>query len=472
MGYVIGFDLGTSYIKCSIVDIQGRCLSVGRVPTPKHKDGNLEVIKPNSFWHALSTCIVQVQKDSGITLSAIEAISYASQANSFIALDFEDKPLTDIILWTSEFENKIPADLRELLFSNRFLEESGIGAPSAGILLAKLHWLHRNRDSMLTRADRILTISDYFVYGLTGRAVADTSSTSLTGLLNIKTQKWNTPICDLVGLTSDKLSTPVPVGTLAGTTFTHWSTTLGFNRDVPVFSGGLDHLIASYGAGLGAIGNVSESTGTVLAAITLNHDNKARKDIIVGPTLDQEVYSHLCFSPHGAGIIEQFHDKYTKGLDYKQMFALTDDVFYSASQLGIPPDSNHILEQVKTHISRRSAPIGVGLNTILEIIAYRTTQLIGQLSPGIGQEAILATGGGGKIRKLLEIKADMTGTPLKTCQQPELGAFGAAMIAAYGLGWFDSLQAVQTSWVQVSDTISPDLNRQRLYTHWMENKTE
>jgi xylulokinase len=472
MGYVIGFDLGTSYIKCSIFDRHGRCLSVGRVPAPTHREGGLHVVKPNAFWSALSTCLVQAHTESGVLPSDIDAISYASQANSFIVLDADGTPLTDIILWTTEFEKEMPEDLSEVFTSDTFLEQSGMGAPSAGILLAKLHWMNRNQGQLVSRADRILTIAGFLVYGLTGRAVIDTSSTSLTGLLNIKTQKWNTSLCNLINIQPEKLGFPVPVGTQAGTTSTHRSSALGFKNDTPVFAGGLDHLAASYGAGLGAIGNISESTGTVLAAITLNTDSQTRKNIIVGPTLERGVYSHLCFSPCGAGIIEQFHDRYTQELDYQHMFALADDVSHSAAELGIAPDSDSLLDQVHAHISKSDIPLGVGLNAVLEIIAYRSLRLIRQLTPGIGQEAVLATGGGSRSKKLLKIKADMTGVPLKTCQQQELGTFGAAMIAACGLGWFDSLQDVQTSWVQVTNTIQPDLQHQKLYKEWMGNSQD
>jgi xylulokinase len=469
MGYVIGFDLGTSYIKCSIVDRQGRCLSVGRVPTPAQRERGMHVMKPDAFWSALSNCLSQVETDSGVLISDIEAISYASQANSFIAFDSDDNPLTDIILWTTEFEQKVPEDLSDVLNSDKFIEQSGLGAPSPGILLAKLHWMGRNQGSLLSRSDHILTIAGYLVYGLTGKAVVDTSSASLTGLVNIQRQEWNTSLCELVGINPRKLGSPVSVGTQAGTTCTSRSLVLGFNSDIPVIAGGLDHLVAAYGAGLGSIGNVSESTGTVLAAITLNHEIQTKKNIIVGPTLERGVYSHLCFSPLGAGIIEQFHDRYMQEMDYQQMFALADDIFHSADKMGIAPDSDSVLDTVHAHISNFEVPLGVGINTILEIIAYRTMNLINQLSDGIGEKAILATGGGNRSTKLLKIKADMSGVPLKTCQQHELGAFGAAMIAAHGLGWFQSLQDVQTSWVQVTNTISPDMNHQKLYKQWMKS---
>lgn len=65
----------------------------------------------------------------------------------------------------------------------------------------------------LARARRLVMLPEYFAGRLAGRFVAEQTNASTTGLMGIETGRWDTPLCELVGLAPCLLPEIVPSGT-------------------------------------------------------------------------------------------------------------------------------------------------------------------------------------------------------------------------------------------------------------------
>ena len=90
----------------------------------------------------------------------------------------------------------------------------------------------------------------------------------MTGLLDIHSERWWDQALKLSGIDSAQLPVPQRMGNFAGLLERGKSEDLGLPPGIPFFIGGLDHHVSAIGAGIPVNGNISESTGTVLACVS------------------------------------------------------------------------------------------------------------------------------------------------------------------------------------------------------------
>ena len=100
MSRYLGIDLGTTYFKAGVYDGEGRLCGLGRESVPKVSEDDRCELSVSGFWKTVAGAISQALSDAGIPASAIDAVSYSSQANSFVLLDGAGEPLTPLILWS------------------------------------------------------------------------------------------------------------------------------------------------------------------------------------------------------------------------------------------------------------------------------------------------------------------------------------------------------------------------------------
>ncbi|NQT60229.1 MAG: FGGY-family carbohydrate kinase [Bacteroidetes bacterium] len=472
MKYVLGYDLGTSYFKAAVVDETGKVLGLGRVRTPKRVDGTIVTITPADFWDALKECTSIALGNASIASSEICGISYGSQANSFILLDESKQPLNDIVVWPTEYTDAIDPKMAAYWNNQEYLRITGQGYTGNGFALAKLLWLQKQQPEMWEKVHHFLTISDYFIYGLTGARVTDTGTSALLGCLDVlKGCFWKEGLVSL-GLNPEIFAEVLSMGEFCGSTISGGSQRLGLDVGIPVFAGGLDHVVAAIGAGLGTVAEVSESTGTVLACIAFQPGYSPQPAVSIGSPIRKGEYSYLSFHDPGAEVIEDYHERYFPKLSIDEMLALVQSSTPGSSglqYLDVMNDSE-MLDRFVGGSGLETHEKGDYIRAITENIANRIRKLSQAVSGGQEVRRIVATGGANRSVDLLQVKADMFFTEVVSCKEKELGTFGAAMIAALGCRWFDDIKSAQESWVQVEWRVQPDYQQYREYQSWITDR--
>ncbi|MBL7005908.1 MAG: hypothetical protein ISR78_02370 [Spirochaetia bacterium] len=472
MKYVLGYDLGTSYFKAAVVDESGKVFGLGRVKTPKKTHGTVVTITPAAFWNALKECTLMALNTAHVSSYEICGISYGSQANSFILLDESRQPLNDIVVWSTEFTDYIDPQMASYWENPKHLRITGQGYSGNGLALAKLLWLKKQYPDMWAKVRHFMTISDYFIYSLTGSVVTDAGTSSLLGCLDIqKGGFWKEGLFSL-GLNPELFAAVLPTGEFCGSTISGVQEILGLDAGIPIFAGGLDHVVAAIGAGLGTVADVSESTGTVLACIAFQPGFSPQPAVSIGSTIQKGTFSYLSFHDPGAQVIEDYHTRYFPELSIDEMLALVQNSTPGSSGL-VYFDTIKDLELGNHFIG------GSGLEThgkgdyiraITENIAYRIGKLSQAVSGGQEVRRIVATGGANRSVDLLQVKADMFFTEVISCKEKELGTFGAAMIAANGCRWFNTMESAQEAWVKIALRVQPDYQKYREYQSWIADR--
>lgn len=429
MGFFAGIDLGTSYFKVGIYDDAGRLCGLGRESVPKRLAGDRCELPVRDFWGTLQACIAQALSEAGIAATDIAGISYSSQANSFVLLDSCAEPLTDLILWPDSRAKGDCEKLQALASAPDFMDKTGLGIDlNEEFMVAKLDWFQKHEPDIWGRTAYVMTISDMLVYDLTGCRVGDLDTASMTGLLDVAGQKWSSRALETVGLTEGMLSQPLPTGALAGKVKPAAAALSGLAEGTPVYLGSLDHYAVAIGAGILQGGRISESTGTVLAAVGYSEGYSPRKGIITSPGLDAAHYFRLAFDGNGATAVEWYQKNYAPE---KTILQLEDEA------RGIPagcdgltalpkPDSYKGLEGF-SNIRPEHTPAHF-LRAIFESTAATLVQLVDKLDPGKQAAEVIPSGGGARNTLWLQIKSEMLQLKYLPQASGELATKGAALI--------------------------------------------
>jgi len=463
MDLFLGIDLGTSYFKAGLFDAQGRLRGLGRVAVPKYTPTATVCELPvEAFWSALQQTVGQAMQEAGAQPAQVKALSYASQANSFVLLDRHHQTLTPLILWPDERGGEVHPDLEAFCKLQAWRGKTGMGIPlSKHSAVNKLLWYHGQR-GMLKNAAKMLTISDYLTFVLTGELVGDLSTASLLGLLDVQGSSWWPEAVACVLPNTSYVVQPQRTGTAAGSLTREGASLLGLHRDTQFFLGGLDHHIAAIGAGVHTGDRLSESTGTVLATVRYTDYYLPKETVCVAPGLDVDHYFNMTFDNNGAGFLEWYQQTRAPQFPLQQLLQAAATIAPGAD--GLQAQVHRKADETLYRFEGADAIHGHGhyVRAILESTAWRLADILHKLD-GEAYTPVVSTGGGARSTLWTSIKASITGRPFLIPACAEAACLGGALVAATGYGLFDTYSTAAGTWVRYQPAIEPDEKEQVQY---------
>lgn len=433
MALFLGIDLGTSYFKAGLFDRRGTLRGLGRVAvaTSTPAPGRFELPAP-TFWELLRQAVGAALREAGVAPGEIAGLSYSSQASTFLLLDDHDRPLTPLISWRdTRGEGPEPA-LAAFSEGDRFQEKIGFRGLTSHSAVSKWRWFQRHEPALWQRARRVMTMSDYFTYALTGERRGDAGTAAFLGLYDLQLREWWPAALSAFAIEARTLSMPLPPGSPCAQTTAIAATLLGLPSGIPFAVGSLDHHVGAIGAGLGLWADTSITTGTVLAAMALVEGVRDRSGCFHGAHTDGLRCYRLAFDAAGAGCLEEYQRRRAPALSLEAL-----------------------LEQAKHEDGKGPGGHGQAVRRMLEEIAQTHRALVQRVSSGAEGGNILATGGGARSALWLQIKADALGRPLVTSQSPEQGCLGAAIFAAVAAREFAAIAEAQTAMTRRGETYGP-----------------
>ena len=458
MGFYLGIDLGTSYFKAGVFDETGRLKGLGRQYVSKNTgDGTFCELPVALFWDTLSACVGEALQNAKIISDEILAVSYSSQANSFILLDDKDEPLTSLILWPDNRAEETDPPVWGLDNENEFLGKTGLGiAPNPQFAVAKINWFQKKQPKTWERVKSILFISDYLTLKITGQKICDVSTVSLTGLLDVKKCQWWDSALKSFSLNPSYLATPKRTGSYIGLLTETGAGLMGLSPGTPYYLGGLDHHCAAIGSGVLQNNNISESTGTVLSCVGYSHEYTPGAVYCTAPGLTTGHYFQMAFDDNGAVSLEWYRKNFASEYTIQEMLEMAKDVKNGSDGLVAKPCANKYqgltgFENVKPFHKH-----GHFVRAILESTAVSLINLIDVVKPPSFNGGIVSTGGGARSNLWVAIKANRVNSEFFIPENNETACLGAAMIGAVGtcnLGfWYD----VANNWVRYKEIVKPN----------------
>jgi len=441
----LGIDVGTTHTKVLALDVSdGRTLALESASTPVHRDADGDAHRPLEILQTVLDLVGRVVAALPGE-SAVAALCVASVGEEVVLLDAVGRPAGDAVAWY---------DPRGLDEARTFLDGPGGTVPLSRrwppdptFSLFKLMWLHDHRSDLYDAATTWTDLGDFVLHGLGGELVLDWSHASRAGAFDIVRRTWDPPSISAAGL---RLSFPrlVPSGTVIGSLEPGLARQLRLAPGVQLVSGGHDHLVAAYGAGVRSTHELFLSAGTSeahLALLASPVEGEAGRGIDQGCFVDDHSwYAHV--NIHSGHFFQQWRRLLFPGVDDETMYA----ELAAAASGGITfvldddPRLGH-LQAVPYDASR-----GAVMRAVLEGLARRSATIVDRLEHASGSpfQLVLVAGHPTRVALWRDMRRAAYDRPMAAVDEPEIAAYGAAVLAANAVaqGAADRLAASRTPW--------------------------
>ena len=464
--HVLGLDVSTTATKAILVDESGSVAGTGSsgydydVPRPLWSEQD-----PRLWWTAAQVAIGQALSDAGVRGGGVAAVGLAGQMHGAVLLDASNVPLRPAILWNDQRTSAECDEIRERVGVRRLIEIAGNDA-LAGFTAPKLLWVRRHERDVWGRVAHVLLPKDFVRHRLTGDHAVDRADGAGTLLFDLAARDWSTELLEALDLDPGLLPSTHEGPSVTGTVTAEAAATTGLAAGTPVVAGGGDQAANAVGVGAVDPGVVALSLGTsgVVFAATDR------------PLVERDGRVHaFCHSVPGrwhlmsvmlsaAGSLRWFRDALASDLAYDTLDAEAATVRAGSDGLVFLP---YLTGERSPHPDPLARGAFVGLTVtherrhlaraVLEGVAFGLRDGLDQMTasglPAPGQ--IRASGGGIASAVWRQILADVLQAEIATVATAEGAAFGAAMLAAVGVGWFPDVATAANRVVRVTPVAEP-----------------
>jgi xylulokinase len=376
--------------------------------------------------------------------AAVRAIAFGSQLDGAVMCDADGAPLRPAILWLDRRATAQAERIAGRISPDDFYGASGVNLDSSHGIFKAL-WV-RDEETATFRATRyILTPGAYVLRQATGETAVDYSNASSLGLLDPRRLTWSTQLLDTVELDERLLPPLVPATADVGPIAPAFAEGCGLAPTTRVACGCGDEMAATLGAGVHAEGEVCDITGTAEPVCAVSSEPLVDDERLV------ECHPHaiperwLLENPGfvSGGNLRWWRDHFSPpGTDYDSLTADAAEiqpgadgvVFLPCMQGAMAPEWNQhargaflglTLAHSRAHLTR----------AMLEGSAFALRDIVTALrSAGLAVRRITAVGGGARSSLWRQIKADVTGLPVRVPLDVETTAAGAAVLAVVAAG--------------------------------------
>lgn len=474
---VIGVDAGTTSCKAVLFNNYGDVLySSHHEYQVYHPFANWAELKPDEVWNAVQLCIVDICKGSS---EKVEAIAVSSQGEGMIALDKKGNPISNII---------VSFDKRSILQSDYLKNELGedLIYNTTGQIIGpmctatKIMWLQQNRGSEEVIPSAYVCVGDYIVSRFGIEPVIDYSLAARTMLFDVTKKDWSSTILDLIGINKNQLSQIQPAGTPIGYINSDVASSLGLSKNVMIVAGGHDQPCAMLGTGATKKGVTTYSIGTTETLICSMDNFKVELKAYGLPCYPHVIegqYVTLAGNFTGGNLLQWFKDQFAENeklISEKQHCDVYELLMNCVPET---PSGLYVLPHFTVTGSPWNDPQSTGMILGLQLGTTKG-QFIRGLLEGVTSEILLnisileklgisiseciIVGGGTKSKKLLQLKSDVLGIPLKVLKISNSSSKGAAILAGKGIGLFKNLS---DAWKEDKDStrVFPQENLKEYY---------
>ena len=464
-----GLDVGTTGCKISAFGAEGEFL--GRVyrDYQSSRTASEHEIDVLLIWKAVQ----EVLLEASARWPSIGSIGVTSFGETFVLLDKDDRPLDVSMLYTDPRGANECEWLSEKIGRDVISRITGLNPhPMFGI--SKMMWKKKHKPEIWHNVKRICLVKDYIVYLLTGKAQIDYSLASRTMAFDIKKLKWSDEIFDASGIDKKLLSSPVPIGTCAGTVKQGIAESLGLKPGTLIISSGHDQVAAAVGSGIFDEDIAVDGAGTVECIAPVfsdvsNFESMIDSGYAMVPYVEAGKYVCYAFLFTGGAAVNWFLENLAGYADLKAK-ELGKSVFgYFEEHASLPTGLlvlPHFAGAATPHMDNKAKAAIVGLtlsttqadlfNAIMEGVCYEMRLNIEHLNEaGVYFKKMRATGGGANNRIWMQMKADILNMPITTLGTVEAGGTGAAMMAGVASGLFPDLRLAAKIMVSKSRTYLP-----------------
>lgn len=477
MKYVIGIDLGTSAVKTILVDQNGCVVAEASESYPliqirsgfSEQDPEKWVIQTKNALIKLCSLFEGDPND-------IEGISFSGQMHGLVILDENHDILRNAILWndtrtSTQCERIIEEFGEEMLeiSKNRVLE---------GFTLPKILWVQEHEPELFKQIAVFLLPKDYVRYRMTGKIHSEYSDAAGTLLLDVSKKEWNKQICEKFEISENICPPLVDSHDLVGTVLPDVANEVGLSSKTKVFAGGADNACGAIGAGILSFDYTLSSIGT--SGVILSYEEDRERDykgkVHFFNHAKADAYYSMGVTLSAGQSLTWFKNTFAKDESFEQMMEGIEDIPVGSDGLLFTP---YLFGERTPYpdSSIRGSFIGINgahkrshfVRAVMEGITFSLQESI-QIFRQEGKivDTVISIGGGAKSDTWLQMQADIFKAKVVKLESEQGPGLGAAMIAAYGAGLFESLDECAKKFIQFKAEFHPQKDNIEKYDQLFE----
>lgn len=473
----LGVDIGGTGAKCVAFDDHGAQLALSYIeyPNPPGK-ANLEP-------QVLSDSVVRVIRDCVQALparDAVAAITVSSFGESFVPIDEQGAPLTDIIMYFANSESGEFDELVRRVGEETFMRVARI-LPDASYSLAKMLYTLRTAQRPVWK---FLPIAAYVCYRLSGAVMTDVSLACRTLLYDVEKREWSRELLEASGVALDQLPDVCPTGTAVGFLRPEIAQALSLPENVRVVIGSHDQIVNALACGVCEHGDGVDVSGTCeciepLFAGIPGDFGFTRENFACVPYVDDVGYVTYAYNISGGAVVRWYRDQLAKHLSAQ---AKAEHVsIYDLLNRACPKEPTDVIVlpflqgmggTPDVRPNARGMFYGVTMETglpefyraILEGLTFEMAYNLEKLEGfGVAPNRLYACGGGARSKVWLQIKADIWNREILPVKTEETGALGSAILGFAAVTGEKDRLALAKKFVQLGEPMRPDAARVEVY---------
>jgi glycerol kinase len=453
--YILSLDQGTSSSRSVIFNLEGEEVAVCKkefpqiYPAPGLVEHDAEVI-----WETQLSTLTAAMKQADITTKDIAAIGITNQRETVVIWDrATGKPIHNAIVWQDRRTSQVCQQLKDAGVDKVIHSLTGLTSDPY-FSATKVRWILDNVTGAREKAEAgklcMGTIDSWLIWNLTEGKIhaTDASNASRTLLYNIHTAEWDDDLLEMFAIPRSMLPEIVDSSGVVG----RW-------RGIPISGIVGDQQAALFGQACFEPGQIKNTYGTgcfmlmntgeriidsengLLSTVAWQLNGKREFALEGSAFMAGAIFNWL---RDGLQIVKDVYefDKLAKSVDnnggvvfvpaFTGLGAPHWDPFARGSIQGLTRGTT------RAHICRAA----------LEAVSFQSTELLESVvKDSAVQISELKVDGGASISKLLmRMQADQMQCTIVRPKNTETTAFGAAALAALGVGFWDSKEHISKLW--------------------------
>ncbi len=449
---ILAIDQGTTGTTCLVFDDEGRVAGRAYSEFEQHfpRPGWVEH-DAGEIWEVTRSVATAALADADISGADLEGIGIANQRETVVAWDpVGGEPVHRALVWQDRRTSGRCDELRAAGHEPLVRERTGLTIDPyfSG---TKIEWLLANAEG--AEGSVFGTVDSWLLFKLTGRHATDYTNASRTMLFDIHRRRWDPELCELMGVDPVRLPEPLPSAHVYGTT-------TEFGGEVPVAGVAGDQQAALFGQACRRPGTAKNTYGTG-SFVLLNTGSEAPApaagllttvacgvDSEPAYALEASIFvtgAAVQWLRDGLGIIDEAAETEALAASLES----NDGVYFVPALTGLgSPHWDSYARGTIVGLTRGSGRAHLA-RAALEAIALQTVDAVRaqEAAAGARLEILKADGGATVNRWLMQLQADLLGTPVVVPEVAETTALGAAYLAGIASGCW-SAEQVEEMWRQ------------------------
>ena len=348
--YLLGFDVGSSSVKASLVEVESGAIAATaffpetEAPIKAVKAGWAEQ-DPQMWWNNAKLSLAKIMDETGAKGEDIKAIGISYQMHGLVCVNKNKKVLRDSIIW---------CDSRAVPYGEKAFKDLGaekclghlLNSPG-NFTAAKLAWVKENEPALYEKIDKIMLPGDYIAMKLSGSINTTVEGLSEGMFWDFKEKQPAQFLLDYYGFDKNLLAPTVPTFSVQATVSREAAAETGLKEGTPISYRAGDQPNNAVSLNVFNPGEIASTAGTsgvvngVLGEV--NYDPKSRVNTFAHVNYTKEqtrLGVLLCIN--GTGILNAWirRNVAPEGMSYSEMNEVAAKVPIGSEGVTVIPFGN------------------------------------------------------------------------------------------------------------------------------------